>query len=554
LSQTGVALVAQGRVEEGVRCLDEAMAVSLGTAGSPDTVVFTSCMVMTSCAECAEFAHAVHWVRATIAFTEQYGCPFLYAECRILYGAVLLATGEWRQAEDELVAGLELARGAVPALHRLAVATIAELWVGQGRVEEAERLVAGHDDHAEMAPVLARIHLQRGRPATARRRLEAIGERRLEGGVLLELLGDAELATGDAQAASRRGRDLAALGSSVGCELLVARGDRLFGRPAAALGDPASARRHLDAALVAFGRLEMRYEAARTRALLAEALWEAEPEVATAEARAALAAFEVLGAGADADLVASLLRRLGVTAARLGPRGQVGLTKREQQVLGLLGEGLSNPEIAARLHLSRETVEHHVAHVLSKLGVRSRAEAAAEAVRRLGTGSAKEIGDFADARIGLSMRPSAARPSLARSAPGLRPDQRDHRLAHHPCRARHRRGLAWIGLLDRIGGRHDEVIVRFSIEVARTEAWRFAVELAALARDDWAGPIGPRDARVAHLARRVLKPGWLSAGLLVIRARESNDVRRNIETLSRVTGPDLRLVEARVRQERAPTQ
>jgi len=71
LSQTGVALVAQGRVEEGVRCLDEAMAVSLGTGGSPDTVVFTSCMMMTSCAECAEFARAVHWVRATIAFTEQ---------------------------------------------------------------------------------------------------------------------------------------------------------------------------------------------------------------------------------------------------------------------------------------------------------------------------------------------------------------------------------------------------------------------------------------------------------------------------------------------------
>ena len=112
----------------------------------------------------------------------------------------------------------------------------------------------------------------------------------------------------------------------------------------------------------------------------------------------------------------------------------------------------------------------------------------------------------------------------------------------------------WIGLLDRIGGRHDEEIVRFSIEVARTEAWRFAVELAPLARDDWAGPIGARDARVAHLARRVLKPGWLSAGLLVRRARESDAVRRNTEALSRVTGPDLGLVDARVRQERAPTQ
>ncbi len=40
----------------------------------------------------------------------------------------------------------------------------------------------------------------------------------------------------------------------------------------------------------------------------------------------------------------------------------------------------------------------------------------------------------------------------------------------------------WIGLLGRIGGRRDDEIVRFSIEVARSEAWRFATELAPLSR------------------------------------------------------------------------
>ena len=392
LSQIGVSLVEQGRVADGVRCLDESMAVALGAAGRPGTVVFTSCMMMTSCTRCAEFARAAQWVRATTAFSEQYGCPFLYAECRILYGEVLLATGDWEQAEAELMVGLEMTRGAVPALHRLAVAGLAQLWLAQGRVEEADRLVSGQGEHAETAPVLARVHLQAGRTAAAasilRRRLATIGTGRLESGVLLELLGDASITSGATAEAAQIGQELAELGASVGCELLRARGERLVGRATVSVGDPAGARPHLDAALVAFARMELRHEAARTRYLLAESLRQIEPEVAVAEARAALVTFEDLGAGADADQAASLLRSLGVKAARLGPRGDVGLTKREAEVLGLLGEGLSNPEIAARLHLSRKTVEHHVAHVLTKLGLRGRAEAAAEAVRRLGAGSA----------------------------------------------------------------------------------------------------------------------------------------------------------------------
>jgi DNA-binding NarL/FixJ family response regulator len=133
----------------------------------------------------------------------------------------------------------------------------------------------------------------------------------------------------------------------------------------------------------------MPFEAARTRRELSEALRKVAPEVAEAEARAALEDFELLGAETDADAAAALLRALGFKAARSGPRGRLGvLTKREREVLSLLGEGLSNPEIAERLFLSRKTVEHHVAHVLRKLNLKNRAEAAAEAVRRLGQESA----------------------------------------------------------------------------------------------------------------------------------------------------------------------
>jgi DNA-binding NarL/FixJ family response regulator len=120
----------------------------------------------------------------------------------------------------------------------------------------------------------------------------------------------------------------------------------------------------------------MPHEAARVRLDLARTLAMDRPEEAVVEADAALTAFERIGARADADAAAALLRSLGAVP-RPGRRGGGELTDRERQVLRLVGLGLTNPEIAARLHISRKTAAHHVSSVLSKLGVRNRTEAVA---------------------------------------------------------------------------------------------------------------------------------------------------------------------------------
>ncbi|SEK34759.1 response regulator [Nonomuraea pusilla] len=89
-------------------------------------------------------------------------------------------------------------------------------------------------------------------------------------------------------------------------------------------------------------------------------------------------AVRVVAAG-DALLAPAVTRRLIGEFARLRPRpapaALAALTPRETQVLRLIAEGLSNPEIAVRLTVTEETVKTHVSRVLNKLGLRDRTQA-----------------------------------------------------------------------------------------------------------------------------------------------------------------------------------
>jgi len=103
-----------------------------------------------------------------------------------------------------------------------------------------------------------------------------------------------------------------------------------------------------------------------------------------ADLLAALRELDGLGAEPLARRVRARLREAGIARVPRGPirvtrHNPAGLTQRQLEVLQLLGQSLTNAEIAERLVLSVRTVDAHVAAVLAKLGLHSRREVAARA-------------------------------------------------------------------------------------------------------------------------------------------------------------------------------
>jgi DNA-binding CsgD family transcriptional regulator len=105
--------------------------------------------------------------------------------------------------------------------------------------------------------------------------------------------------------------------------------------------------------------------------------------------REALAFFEARNLARVADACRALLRDAGVAVPRRTKAAEavpdsfraVGVTPREAEILTLLGEGLTNQDIAERVFLSPRTVERHLANVAAKMGTRTRSELVALAAR-----------------------------------------------------------------------------------------------------------------------------------------------------------------------------
>ncbi len=391
LADLGLLLVGGGEVADGMTLLDEAMATALGAYdGRLEVVVWSSCNMLAACSLVDDLRRATQWCRVAEEFTQTYGCPFLQARCRAHYGSVLVAAGRWGLAEPELRRALTMSAdlGRQPLVE--ARTALAALRLRQGRLTEATELVEGLDtSNPGAALVAAEVGLADGRSEEAaallRARLGLLEAHDPQGDLLVAALSEAYLAAGDVPGATATlvGRRADPTRSALprGRAQLA----RCAGLVAAASGDATTAVRRLGEALAAFERHDLPFEAARTRLDLARTVAATDPEAAAGHAAGALRALRRLGAAGEAAAAAALLRELGVIPGP-EPRDPGVLTRREQEVLALVADGLSNPEIAERLFLSRKTVAHHVSSILTKLALRSRAEAAAYAARTRGSG------------------------------------------------------------------------------------------------------------------------------------------------------------------------
>src|SRR5918999_813413 len=164
LAQLGRAVVRQGRVDEGLALLDEAMAIALGGETiDPLACGDACCTTLVVCDGLSDLQRAAQWCELVVEFNERRRFTPVQSWCRGIYGGVLVRAGEWERAEAVLAEALERRadrrRGGG---HALPLSVLADLRLRQGRSDEAERLLAGLEDEPAALVSLVRLALQRG--------------------------------------------------------------------------------------------------------------------------------------------------------------------------------------------------------------------------------------------------------------------------------------------------------------------------------------------------------------------------------------------------------
>jgi len=370
LMDQGQFLMRLGRVDGGLRLLDEAMVALTAGELSPIVTGLVYCSVIDGCHEASELRRARDWTAALTRWcAEQPDMVSFTGRCLVHRAEIMQLHGSWEDA-------LEEARRAAarPGMSRAGIAQAhyrqGEILRLRGRLAEAEEAYRSASANGrEPQPGLALLRLAQGNEdaaaAAMRRALGEIADPTARA-ALLPAFVEVMLAAGEVDDAERAGAELQEIAAGYEDGALPAAAAYARGAVSLARSDPESALNVLRQAERTWHELEAPYESARVRALVGQACRElGDEDTAAFELEAARGIFEELGAAPD-------LARLDETRPE-----RHGLTERELEVLRLVAAGKSNREIAAALVISEHTVARHVQNIFGKLDVSSRTAAGA---------------------------------------------------------------------------------------------------------------------------------------------------------------------------------
>jgi ATP/maltotriose-dependent transcriptional regulator MalT len=376
LMMQGRMMIYAGRVPEGLALLDEAMIGLAAGEVSPIIAGMAYCSLIEACQELSDFSRAASWTSALTRWCDtQPGLVPYTGQCALHRGQIMRLRGAYDEALAEFAqAQRRYVKEGTVAPAGMALTEQGDVLRIRGKLDEAEvayRQAAelGH----EPQPGLALSWLARGRTTaaiTAIHRLLAEAHDPVHRSWMLPAAVEVLVSARLLDEARQHADELTGIASAFGHSALRAMAAYAAANVELASGELEDALSHARESCRLWSGVGAPYETARARVLVARALRElGDEDSATTEFAAARRAFAEVGAAPAATEVDRLLGR-----AR-----PAGLTERELEVLKLVAEGRSNPDIARVLVLSHKTVERHLSNIFTKLDVPSRTAAAAYA-------------------------------------------------------------------------------------------------------------------------------------------------------------------------------
>jgi ATP/maltotriose-dependent transcriptional regulator MalT len=376
LMMQGRMMIYAGRVPEGLALLDEAMVGLAAGEVSPIIAGMAYCSLIEACQELSDFSRAASWTSALTRWCDtQPGLVPYTGQCALHRGQIMRLRGAYDEALAEFAqAQRRYVKEGTVAPAGMALTEQGDVLRIRGKLDEAE---AAYRQAAELGhepqPGLALSWLARGRTTaaiTAIHRLLAEAHDPVHRSWMLPAAVEVLVTARLLDEARQHSDELTGIASAFGNSALRAMAAYAAANVELASGELEDALSHARDSCRLWSGVGAPYETARARVLVARALRElGDEDSATTEFAAARRAFAEVGAAPAATEVDRLLGR-----AR-----PAGLTERELEVLKLVAEGRSNPDIARVLVLSHKTVERHLSNIFTKLDVPSRTAAAAYA-------------------------------------------------------------------------------------------------------------------------------------------------------------------------------